>query len=56
MVFVEISTLNIGELSSKIHSLAKVLSTKYLDNTMQISYKANRENAEKITKLIHSIK
>lgn len=45
-----------SKLVSKIHSIAKVLSTKYLDNTVQISYKANRENAEKITNLIHSIK
>ena len=44
------------KLASKIHSLAKVLSTKYFDSTMQITYKAHRENADKISNLINNIK
>ena len=42
------------KLISKIHSLAKVLSSKYIDEIVQISYKTNRENADKIRNLINS--
>lgn len=52
---VEINIHN-SKLISKIHSLAKVLSTKYFDKTVKISYKANRESAEKIKNLTYSIK
>lgn len=45
-----------SKLASKIHSLAKVLSTKYFDSTMQIAYKTNRENADKIKNLIRDVK
>jgi len=48
--------LNNSKLASKIHSLAKVLSTKYSDNTIHITYKVNRANAEKIKNLIKDIK
>lgn len=52
---IEIDIRN-SKLVSQIHSLANVLSTKYFDTSVQITYKANRANAEKITNLIHSIK
>ena len=45
-----------SKLASKIHTLAKVLSTKYSENTIQITYKVNRANAEKIKNLIRDIK
>lgn len=45
-----------SKLISRIHSLAKVLSTKYFDKTVKISYKANRESAEKISNLLKSNK
>jgi len=52
---IEIDIYN-SKLASKIHSLTKVLSTKYSDNTIQITYKVNRANAEKIKNLIRDIK
>ena len=48
--------LHNSKLASKIHSLAKVLSTKYSDSTMKVTYKASRASAEKISNLIKSIK
>ncbi len=48
--------LHNSKLASKIHSLAEVLSTKYFDSIIQITYKANRENAEKISNLLQSHK
>ncbi len=36
-----------------IHSLAEVLSTKYEDQTMHITYRARKENSEKIKRLIY---
>ena len=45
-----------SKLASKIHSLSKVLSTKYSEETMQITYKVNRANAEKIKNLKSDIK
>lgn len=48
--------LNNSKFASKIHSLVQVLSTKYFDSTMQITFKANKENADKIRNLLHSIK
>ena len=45
-----------SKLASKIHSLTKVLSTKYSDNTIHITYKVNRANAEKIKNLIKDIR
>ncbi len=44
--------LNNSKLVSKIYSIAEVLSTKYYDNTIQITYKVNPANAEKIKNLI----
>ena len=52
---IEIDIQN-SKLASKIHSLTKVLSTKYSDNTIQITYKVNRAHAEKIKNLIRDIK
>ena len=48
--------LNNTKLASKIYSLTEVLSTKYYDNTMQITYKVNPANAEKIKNLIRALK
>src|ERR1035437_4968982 len=39
--------------AAKIHSLAEVLSTKYDDNSVQITYKANKENSAKIKKMVY---
>ncbi|MDR3611750.1 MAG: GTPase HflX, partial [Ignavibacteriaceae bacterium] len=46
--------LDIGDskTAAKIHSLAEVLSTKYDDNSVQITYKANKENSAKIKKMV----
>lgn len=48
--------LHNSKLASKIHSIAKVLSTKYFDSIMKITYKANKENAEKIRNIVQSQK
>lgn len=48
--------LNNSKLASKIYSLTEVLSTKYYDNAMQITYKVNPANAEKIKNLIRALK
>jgi GTP-binding protein HflX len=39
--------------AAKIHSLAEVVSTKYDDNTVHITYKTNKENSAKIKKLVY---
>jgi len=39
--------------AAKIHSLAEVVSTKYVDNTVHITYKTNKENSAKIKKLVY---
>ncbi|HAB54781.1 MAG: GTPase HflX [Ignavibacteria bacterium RIFOXYB2_FULL_35_12] len=52
---IEIDIQN-SKLASKIHSIAKVLSTKYFDSIMKITYKANKENAEKIRNIVQSQK
>jgi GTPase len=39
--------------AAKIHSLAEVLSTKYDHNSVQITYKANKENSAKIKKMVN---
>jgi GTP-binding protein HflX len=41
-----------SKIASKIYSLAEVLSTRYDDNTIHITYKTNRENSNKIKNLI----
>lgn len=47
--------LNISQskIASQIHQLAEVLSTKYDDDVMTISYRANKQNSEKIKKIIY---
>ena len=47
--------LNLNELkkAATIHSLAKVLSTKYDNKSMHITYRARKENSEKIKKIIY---
>ena len=39
--------------AAKIHSLAEVLSTKYNNKSVQIIYKANKENSAKIKKMVY---
>ena len=39
--------------AAKIHSLAEVVSTKYDNKTVQITYKTNKENSAKIKKLVY---
>jgi len=48
--------INESKLASKIHELAEVVSIKYDDETMKINYRTNVENAEKIKKMVESIK
>ena len=42
--------------AAAIHSLAEVLSTKYEDQTMHITYRARKENSEKIKRIIYEQK
>jgi GTP-binding protein HflX len=44
--------LNESKKAAKIHTLAEVLSTDYDDETIHIKYRANKENSEKIKKLV----
>lgn len=44
--------LTASKLAAKIHSLAEVISTEYKDNLMHITYKTNKENSNKIKKMI----
>lgn len=44
--------LNESKKAAKIHTLAEVLSTEYDDETIHIKYRTNRENSEKIKKLV----
>jgi GTP-binding protein HflX len=46
--------LDESKLASKIHTLAKVLSTKYNDDKMILRYRSNKVNADKINKLLQS--
>ncbi|MFZ0453333.1 MAG: GTPase HflX [Ignavibacteriaceae bacterium] len=39
--------------AAKIHSMAEVISTNYDDSLIHITYKTNRENSQKIKKLVH---
>jgi GTP-binding protein HflX len=41
-----------GRLASKIHDLAEVTSVKYDNDTAVFRYRANKENSEKLKKLI----
>ena len=49
--------LNLSESkkAAKIHTLAEVLSTEYDDETIHITYRANRENSEKIKKMVSEV-
>ena len=42
-----------SKMAAKIHSLAEVISTKYNNKSVQITYKANKENSAKIKKLVY---
>ncbi len=39
--------------AASIHSMAKVLSTKYDNKSVHITYRARKENSEKIKKIIY---
>jgi GTP-binding protein HflX len=45
--------LNESKKAATIHSLAKVLSTKYDNKSMHITYRARKENSEKIKKIVY---
>ena len=45
--------LNESKKAARIHTLAEVLSTEYDEDTMRITYRTNRENSEKIKKLLY---
>jgi len=45
--------LNESKKAASIHSLAKVLSTKYDNQSMHITYRARRENSDKIKKIVY---
>ena len=47
--------LNIAQskIASQIYQLAEVISTKYDDDIMTISYRANKQNSDKIKKIIY---
>jgi len=42
------------KLASTIHNLAEVISTKYNHETVKFSYRTNKENSEKIKKLVNT--
>ena len=42
-----------SKIAAKIHSMAEVISTNYDDSLIHITYKTNRENSQKIKKLVH---
>lgn len=39
--------------AARIHSLAEVISTKYDDNAIHITYRTNKENSDKIKKMVY---
>jgi GTP-binding protein HflX len=45
--------LNDSKKAASIHSLAKVLSTKYDDQSIHITYRARKENSDKIKKIVY---
>jgi hypothetical protein len=47
--------LNESKKAAQIHTLAEVLSTEYDDETIHITYRTNRENSEKIKKIISEV-
>ena len=48
--------LHESKLASQIHNLAEVHSTSYLDDSVKFSYRASRENAQRINKLLQKVK
>jgi len=48
--------LDDSKTAAKIHSLAKVLSTKYDESKIYITYKTNCHNSEKIKKMVYGTK
>ncbi len=42
-----------SKIAAQIHSLAEVLNTSYDENVMHLTYKANKENSQKIKKIIY---
>ena len=42
-----------SKLAANIHNLAEVLSTKYDDDAIHITYKTNKENSDKIKKMVY---
>ncbi|MDO8550047.1 MAG: GTPase HflX [Ignavibacteria bacterium] len=48
--------LDDSKTAAKIHSLAKVLSTKYDESKIYITYKTNRHNSDKIKKMVYGTK
>jgi GTP-binding protein HflX len=47
--------LNESKKAAKIHALAEVLSTEYDDEMIHIKYRTNRENSEKIKKIVSKV-
>lgn len=45
--------INQSKVASQIYQLAEVISTKYDEDIMTISYRANKQNSDKIKKIIH---
>jgi GTP-binding protein HflX len=45
--------INNSKIVAKIHSLAEVLNTGYDENVIHLTYKANKENSQKIKKIIY---
>jgi GTP-binding protein HflX len=45
--------INQSKIASQIYQLAEVLSTKYDEDVMTISYRANKQNSDKIKKIIY---
>jgi GTP-binding protein HflX len=45
--------INQSKIASQIYQLAEVLSTKYDDDRMTISFRANKQNSDKIKKIIY---
>ncbi len=42
-----------SKIAAKIHSLAEVLNTSYDENVIHLTYKTNKENSQKIKKIIY---
>lgn len=42
-----------SKIAAKIHSLAEVLNTSYDENIIHLTYKTNKENSQKIKKIVY---